>query len=78
MYIIYIDCITFTYVYIYIYISSTSYNNLLELSIYITTYSCHHCNNPKFWQFFWVLFENKAALYFCNYIFITAHKMFNF
>ena len=25
-----------------------------------------------------VLFENRPALYFCNYIFITAHKMYNF
>ena len=26
----------------------------------------------------WVLFENRPALYFCNYIFITAHKLYNF
>ena len=25
-----------------------------------------------------VLFENRPALYFCNYIFITAHKMYHF
>ena len=25
-----------------------------------------------------VLFENRPVLYFCNYIFITAHKMHNF
>ena len=25
-----------------------------------------------------VLFENRPALYFCNCIFITAHKMYNF
>ena len=25
-----------------------------------------------------VLFENRPALYFCNYKFITAHKMYNF
>ena len=25
-----------------------------------------------------VLFENRPALYFCNYIFITAHKLYNF
>ena len=25
-----------------------------------------------------VLFENRPALYFCNYIFITANKMYNF
>ena len=26
----------------------------------------------------WVLFESRPALYFCNYIFITAHKLYNF
>ena len=26
----------------------------------------------------WVLFENRPALYFCNYKFITHHKMYNF
>ena len=25
-----------------------------------------------------VLFENRPALYFCNYIFIIAHKLYNF
>ena len=27
---------------------------------------------------FRVLFENRPALIFCYYIFITAHKMYNF
>ena len=26
----------------------------------------------------WVLFENRPAFYFCNYIFITAHNLYNF
>ena len=26
----------------------------------------------------WVLFENRPAFYFCNYISITAHKLYNF
>ena len=31
-----------------------------------------------FATYFRVLFENRPALYFCNYIFITAHKLYNF
>ena len=30
------------------------------------------------WKAYGVLFENRPALYFCNYIFITAHKTYNF
>ena len=34
---------------------------------------------PVGWQpAMWVLFENRPALHFCNYIFITAHKLYNF
>ena len=37
-----------------------------------------HTSNWIFYYYIRVLFENRPALYFCNYISITAHKMYNF
>ena len=41
----------------------------------LKTHETIHC---IIYRIFWVLFENRPALYFCNYIFITPHKLYNF
>ena len=37
----------------------------------------YYCGN-LFLMMLRVLFENRPALYFCNYKFIAAHKLYNF
>ena len=43
-----------------------------------TTYKLQLQNNSGKSIKFRLLFEKRPALYFCNFIFITAHKLYNF